>query len=77
MNDGRLLTAEKGLVRVKLYDVTDGEYQELVAGSKLFPREQSLKDIAVDKQDRILLLDPRINAVRIFDEKENVDGQQS
>ncbi|MFP6581625.1 MAG: hypothetical protein VCD00_03625 [Candidatus Hydrogenedentota bacterium] len=77
MNDGRLVTAEKGLVRVKLYDVTDGEYQELVAGSKLFPREQSLKDIAVDKQDRILLLDPRINAVRIFDEKEKVDGQQS
>lgn len=77
MNDGRMVTAEKGLVRVKIYDVTDGEYQELVAGSKLFPREQSLKDIAVDKQDRILLLDPRVNAIRIFDEKEKVDGQAS
>lgn len=76
-SDGRLITAEKGLVRVKVYDVTDGEYQELVAGSKLFPREQSLKDIAVDTNDRILLLDPRNNAVRIFEEKESYNAKRS
>jgi hypothetical protein len=73
-NDGKLVTAEKGLVRVKVYDVTDGEYQELVAGSKMFPREQSLKDVAVDKNNRILLLDPRTDTIRIFEEKDENHG---
>lgn len=75
--DGTLVTAEKGLVRIKTYDVTDGEYQELVAGSKLFPREQSLRDIAVDQAGRILALDPRTDTVRIFQHKESTDGQRS
>jgi len=73
-NDGRLITAEKGLVRLKVYDVTSGEFQELIAGSKLFPREQSLRDIIVDGNNRILALDPRTNSVRIFDEKEHENG---
>lgn len=65
--DGKLVTAEKGLVRIKIYDVTNGEYEELVAGSKLFPREQSLKDMVVDSKNRILVLDPRQNAIRVFE----------
>ncbi len=73
-NDGKLVTSEKGLVRVKIYDVTSGEFQELVAGSKLFPREQSLKDLVVDAQDRILALDPRTNAIRIFEQKDDDHG---
>lgn len=68
-NDGKLITAEKGLVRIKVYDVTNGEYQELVAGSKLFPREQSLRDLVVDAKNRILVLDPRQNAIRVFELK--------
>lgn len=68
-DDGRLFTAEKGLVRIKAYDVTSGEFEELVAGSKLFPREQSLKDLVVDAKDRILVIDPRKNAIRIFELK--------
>ena len=77
MNDGKLITAEKGLVRIKIYDVTSGEYQELVAGSREFPREQSLKDIAVDKKNRILALDPRNNAVRVFELKEAGDEKRT
>jgi DNA-binding beta-propeller fold protein YncE len=73
-NDGRLITAEKGLVRLKVYDVTSGKFEELIAGSKQFPREQSLRDIVVDGSNRILVLDPRTNSVRIFDEKENENG---
>lgn len=73
-NDGKLITSEKGLVRIKVYDVTYGEFEELVAGSKLFPREQSLKDLVVDAGDRILVLDPRINAIRIFERKEDDHG---
>lgn len=66
MNDGRLLTAEKGLVRIKTYEVTSGEFLELVAGSKLFARIQSMSDLVVDQQDRILVLDPRDDLVRVF-----------
>ncbi len=73
-NDGKLITAEKGLVRIKVYDVTSGEFEELVAGSKLFPREQSLKDLVVDAGNRILVLDPRKNAIRIFEQKEDDRG---
>lgn len=75
-NAGRLVTAEKGLVRVKKYDVTSGEFEELVAGSKLFPREQSLRDIVVDARDRILLLDPRKDVIRIFEQKDD-DHEQT
>lgn len=73
-NDGKLITSEKGLVRIKVYDVTSGEFEELVAGSKLFPREQSLKDLVVDAGNRILVLDPRKNAIRIFERKEDDHG---
>lgn len=69
--EGKLVTSEKGLVRIKTYDVTSGEFEELVAGSKLFPREASLKDLLVDANDRILVLDPRINGIRIFEEKDD------
>jgi hypothetical protein len=75
--DGKLITCEKGLVRVKVYDVTSGEFQELVAGSSLFPREQAVRDLAVDAQNRILVLDPRTNEVRIFEQKEGEDGRPS
>ena len=75
--DGRLITAEKGLVRIKVYDVTDGEYQELVAGSSLFPREQSLRDIAVDARDRVLVIDPRTDSIRIFELEETRDETAS
>lgn len=73
-NSGNLVTSEKGLVRVKVYEVTAGDFQELVAGHKVFPKEQSVRDIAVDAQDRILVLDPRTDTIRVFAMKEDVDG---
>ena len=72
---GDLVTSEKGLVRIKMFDVTSGEFDGLIAGSSLFPREQSVRDIAVDSRDRILVLDPQRNAVRVFVRKENGHGQ--
>ena len=70
-DDGKLVTCEKGLVRVKIYDVTSGTYEELVAGSSLFPRAQSVRDLAVDARGRILVLDPKYNAVRVFEHKDD------
>lgn len=75
--NGLLVTAEKGLVRLKIYDVTSGEFEELIAGSRLFPKEQSLRDLAVDARDRILVLDPRSDTIRIFESKEESDGTSS
>lgn len=66
---GFLIAADKGLVRIKIYDVTTGEFKELIAGTELFPTPQALKDIAVDARDRILVLDPREDVVRIFEQK--------
>lgn len=74
LSDGRLVTGEKGLARVKIYDVTSGEFQELVAGSAVFPRAQTLTDLAVDANDRILVLDPRQKAIRIFEIKGEEHG---
>ncbi len=72
-NDGKLITCEKGLVRVKVYEVTAGVFEELVVGHKLFPGEQSVRDIAVDAENRILVLDPRTDLIRVFAMKEGAD----
>lgn len=66
-SNGRLVTCEKGLVRVKIYEVTSGAFEELVVGSKSFKVAQSVRDMVVDASDRILVLDARKDAVRIFE----------
>ena len=79
--DGGFVTAEKGLVRVKVYDA-DGEFVGVVAGPKQLgwigpmrvcktPEECKAKgfDIAVDDQGRIYILDTVRNVIRIFEKK--------
>ncbi len=73
LGDGKLVTCEKGLVRVKVYEPTSGEFQELVAGNDLFAGEFVVRDIAVDDRGRILVLDSGYNAVRVFEAKETND----
>jgi hypothetical protein len=70
-----LVTGEKGLKRVKIYDIIGEEYLELVVGSRHFTREQSVRDLAVDSKGRILVLDPAENSIRIFEAKEQTDEQ--
>jgi hypothetical protein len=67
---GDLITGEKGIVRLKRYDVTSGEFVELIAGSRDFPRQQTIRDLAVDHEGRILVLDAKTNSLRVFAEKE-------
>ncbi len=74
---GDLLTCEKGMVRVKKFEVTAGEFEGLVASSEMFPQEQSLRDLAVDSRDRVLVLDAKRGAIRVFASKETPHGTAS
>lgn len=64
-SDGRVVTAEKGIVRVKLYGA-DGTLHGLVAPAQAFSPGVVGLDLAIDRQGRIYVLDPGINAVRVF-----------
>lgn len=79
--DGSVVTGEKGLARIKVYDAT-GAFDGLVAPPDLFPDSAAgltlcsdgcpIEDIAVDERDRVLVLDPRDNSVLVFEEKKSV-----
>jgi len=78
LSDERIVTAEKGLPRVKVYAPL-GEFECVVAGPDLLamtktaneetrtPYKPKPVDLAVDSRDRILVLDPSAALVRIFE----------
>ncbi len=79
--DDGFVTAEKGLVRVKVYDA-DGEFVGVVAGPDQLgwldplricqtPEQCSVKgfDLAVDPKGRIYVLDMVRNNIRLFEKK--------
>jgi len=66
--DGRFVTSEKGLPRVKVHN-QKGVFESVVAGPEQFAKETAGMDLAVDSQGRILVLDPVAKAVRIFARK--------
>jgi len=79
--DGSFVTAEKGLLRVKVY-TEDGQFDCVVAGPEQldpahapnaapqaegrFDREMKAVDVAADARGRILILDPARGSVRVF-----------
>ncbi len=80
--DGRYVTAEKGLIRVKIYDA-DGTFESVVAGpEQLAPgslellgqrspdRDLAEFKVAADSDGLIYVLDPGESKVRMFREKE-------
>jgi hypothetical protein len=77
-SDGSLITAEKGLARVKVYSV-DQKLLGVVAPPEAFHEsplgafseevEVHFLDLAVDARNRVLLLDGRRNVIRVFQEK--------
>lgn len=63
--DGSFVTAEKGLVRVKVH-AANGDFVGVVAGPKDFEKDLHGHDLAVDSKDRILVADPGTSTVRIY-----------
>jgi hypothetical protein len=65
--DGRFVTAEKGIPRIKVY-TPQGEFSCVVAG----PEQMAVPaaDVATDSHERVLVLDPAAKSVRIFTPKE-------
>jgi hypothetical protein len=65
MKDGRFVTAEKGLPRVKVHK-SSGEFVGVVAAPKDFEKGIHGLDVAVDSKDRILVVDPATATVRVY-----------
>jgi hypothetical protein len=79
--DGRFVTSEKGLNRIKLHDVK-GNFTGVVAGPETLVKDLELArqacanchigfgfDVACDSQDRVLALDPATKTIRVFTPK--------
>jgi len=64
MPDGSFATAEKGVPRVKIYNL-DGSLRCVVAAPDLF--DDAILDVAADAKGRVYILNG--NRVRIFEEK--------
>ena len=62
---GSFVTSEKHIVRIKVYD-KNGVFKGVVCGAEDWPGEASAPDIAVDLAGRVLALDRRANAIRIY-----------
>jgi hypothetical protein len=80
--DGGFVTAEKGLVRVKVYN-SNGAFLGVVAGPAQLAEGQRLRicdtpeecqgsalDVAVGADGRVYILDPTKNVVRVFQRKQ-------
>ncbi|MBC8481229.1 MAG: hypothetical protein H8D47_01000 [Planctomycetes bacterium] len=78
LEDGSFVTAEKGLVRVKVYDI-DGNFTAVVAGPEQLVKSHEAEicqipancqaggfDLAVDNKQQILILDTIKNVIRTF-----------
>jgi hypothetical protein len=68
LNDSLFVTSEKAIERIKIYN-HDGSFRCLVATPDQFKPGTKGLDLAVDNQNRILVLDPVKKLVRIFEPK--------
>ena len=79
--DGRFVTSEKGLNRIKLHDVK-GNFTGVVAGTETLVKDLDLArkacancsigfgfDVACDSRDRVFALDPATKTIRVFTPK--------
>lgn len=72
LSNGSFVTSEKGIIRVKIHDPS-GEFRSVVATPKQFDKGTRGLDLAVDSENRIIVLDPKKKLIRIFEKKDNTD----
>ncbi len=65
LSDGRIVTAEKGVPRVKVFK-DDGHFQNVVATPDSFGDNRAGLDLAADPAGRILILEPGTTTIRVF-----------
>ncbi len=65
LNDGRFVTSEKGLVRIKTYKES-GEFEGVVAAPNKFADDGQAPDIAADSENNIYALDFDTKMIRVF-----------
>lgn len=65
LDDGRWVTAEKGIPRVKVYTAA-GVFESVVAPPSALSVTASGMDLAVDSAGRVLVLDPPAKVIRVF-----------
>ncbi len=63
--DGRFVTSEKGIVRIKVYSPA-GEFESVVAAPLKFTEDGEAPDLAVDGQGNIIALDVDKRLIRFF-----------
>ena len=63
--NGDFVTAEKNIVRVKIYDAT-GKFKCVVATPQQFAEDAKILDIATDSEGKIYVLDSKTEGVRVF-----------
>ena len=68
LNDSLFVTSEKAIERIKIYN-TNGTFLAIVATPDQFVAGTKGLDLAVDKKNRILVLDPAKMMIRIFEPK--------
>jgi hypothetical protein len=68
LSDGRFVTSEKGIIRVKIHKES-GEFETFVAAPEKFRDGTRAPAVAVDREDNILLLDFDKNMIRYFEPK--------
>ena len=66
--DGRFVTSEKGLVRVKTYKPS-GEFDAVVAAPVKFAEEGKAPDLAADAAGNVYVLDFDKKMIRVFEPK--------
>jgi hypothetical protein len=66
LDNGKFVTSEKGLVRIKIYKPS-GEFEAVVAAPEKFKDEGEAPDVAVDPSGNVYALDFDKKIVRVFE----------
>jgi hypothetical protein len=66
LDDGKFVTSEKGLVRIKIYKPS-GEFEAVVAAPEKFKDEGEAPDVAVDPAGNVYALDFDKKIIRVFE----------